>query len=131
MGECPKRGEVSDLCPLGVCLGYGRESIAGGSRLIDHCALAHRQCDATKREWDGPLSPYCWRYQEHGRKAAEAKVKTLVEALKKARMHCGWLLREYQDPEMAAKPGDIVDSTRYVYDLCTAALEQAKGGGAR
>ena len=51
----------------------------------------------------------------------------LLKAVDKARIHCGWLLSEYQDPEMAAKPGDIVDSTRYVYDLCTAALEQAKG----
>ena len=55
----------------------------------------------------------------------------LLKAVDKARVHCGWLLSEYQDPEMAAKPGDIVDSTRYVYDLCTAALEQAKGEEAR
>ena len=49
--------------------------------MIDHCALAHRQCDATKRDWDGPLSPYCWRYQEHGRKAAEADADRLAGAV--------------------------------------------------
>jgi len=48
----------------------------------------------------------------------------LVKAVDKARIHCGWLMSEFQE---GGKPSDLVESTRYVYDLCTAALEQAKG----
>ena len=57
----------------------------------------------------------------------DCPIPAQLDALDKARIHCGWLLSEFQDPEMAAKPGDIVDSTRVVRDLCTAALERAKG----
>jgi len=55
---------------------------------------------------------------------ATCLVAAQLDALEKACTHCGWLLSEFQE---GGKPADIVESTRYVYDLCTAALEQAKG----
>ena len=55
---------------------------------------------------------------------ATCRVPALEEAVDKARIHCGWLLSEYQE---GGKPADIVESTRVVYEACTAALEQAKG----
>ena len=85
MSDCPKKGEVSDLCPRGICQGYGKESIAGGSRLLDLCTLQgdeirNHYCDATKRDWDGPYAPYCWRFQG----AALADLKTVAEGLAEA-----------------------------------------------
>ena len=78
---CPQKGDVSDLCDRGICQGYGKASQAGGSRLIDLCALTSNLCDATKREWDGPLSPYCWRYQRARAEAWKADAERLASDL--------------------------------------------------
>jgi len=72
------------------------------------------------------LSPHT-REEVNVRICAACPVPAPLEALNRARMHCGWLLSEFQDGEVQGKPADIVESTQAVYDLCTAALEQAKG----
>ena len=76
-------------------------------------------------------SPAPIEYGPHGkgrakavRQCAKCPVPAQLDALEKARAHCGWLLSEY--PE-GGKPADIVESTQVVYEACTAALEQAKG----
>ena len=93
MAECPQKGDVSDLCPKGICQGYGRESIAGGSRLIDLCTLTDKHCDATGRDGDGPLFPYCWRWQEHSAEAWKADAGRLAEGLASCRDYLAALSR--------------------------------------
>ena len=70
------------------------------------------------------------RHTVRPKNCARCRIPAQLDALEKARLHCAWLLSEYQDPEMAAKPADIVESTRYVHDVCKAALDRA-GEGAR
>ena len=93
MAECPQKGDVSDLCPKGICQGYGPESQAGGSRLLDLCTLTQKCCDATKRDWDGPLSPYCWRYRADRAEAWEQMAGRLAEGLASCRDYLAALSR--------------------------------------
>ena len=57
---------------------------------------------------------------------ATCPVPALVEAVEVAEAHCAWLLTEYQDGEMQAKPSDAVESSRCVYWKCEAALAAVK-----
>ena len=78
-------------------------------------------------------APHLWALCEMGKpkeqnhydscKQDACRIPAQLEALEKARAHCGWLLSEY--PE-GGKPADIVESTRAVYDACNAALEQGE-----
>jgi len=88
-------------------------------RLAGPASTTYRFCNTGKRHTVRPKN--CVR----------CPVPAPLEALNRACMHCGWLLSEFQDGEVQGKPADIVESTQAVYDLCTAALEQAKDGEAR
>ena len=123
MGACPKKGDVSDLCPLGVCQGYGKESIAGGSRLLDRCTMMDSFCDAHLRDWDGPLFPFCWRFQAAGREAAEALVKVLVEAVEAAR----WYQIGSGPCHHEADGGGAECESCKLLEKCEAALAAVKG----
>ena len=84
-----------------------------------------RECELA-----GPASTtyrFCHTGKRHTvrpKNCVRCPVPAQLDALERARIHCGWLLSEYQE---GGKPADIVESTRVVYEACKAALEQAKG----
>jgi len=81
-------------------------------RLAGPASTTYRFCNTGKRHTVRPKN------------CARCRIPAQLDALEKARIHCGWLLSEFQE---GGKPADIVESTQAVYDLCTAALDQAKG----
>ena len=106
MSECPKKGDVSDLCPRGICQGYGQESIAGGSRYIDRCTVTDKQCDATQRDWDGPYSPYCYRFQL----SALADLRMVAEGLAEALNATGLGRHHRRKPDWMDEALDAYDA---------------------
>ena len=54
---------------------------------------------------------------------ATCRIPAQLDALEKARAHCGWLLSEFQEE---GRPADLVESTQVVYEACKAALERGE-----
>ena len=98
------------------CHDHGADYVWRPCELADPpFALGVRQCHTERRRHQ--------HFYVCPSRCAVCPVPAQLDALERARIHCGWLLSEFQE---GGKPADLVESTQVVYDACKAALEQGE-----